>query len=103
MIKRVALSMILAAGLSALPAALNNGPVALTTAVDRTDDPIPCPDCTSGPDRSIQIAAFNRTDDPIPCPDCTSGPDRSIQIAIDGRTDDPIPCPDCTSGPDRSI
>ena len=91
MIKRVALSTILAAGLYTLPAAqtAKNGPVASTTAVQRTDDPAPCPDCTDGP-----LFAEARTDDPAPCPDCTDGP-----LFAEARTDDPAPCPDCTEGP----
>src|SRR4051794_31753484 len=125
MIKRVALSTILAAGLYTLSAAqtMNNGPVASSIGVQRTDDPTPCPDCSTGPDRSITISRadlttddptpcpdcptapdLSVTDDPTPCPDCSTGPDRSITTSTaDLRTDDPTPCPDCSTGPDRTI
>jgi hypothetical protein len=65
MLTRVALSTILASGLFTISAALtqNNGAVASATAVHRSDDPVPCPDC--GPELSLK-----RSDDPVPCPDC---------------------------------
>jgi hypothetical protein len=103
MTKRVALSTILAAGLLAIPAAqtVKNGPVASTTAIQRADDPPPCPDCEGGPLFTSETAiADARTDDPPPCPDCEGGPLFTSETEIaDARTDDPPPCPDCEGGP----
>jgi hypothetical protein len=76
MFTRVALTTIMAAGLCAIPTAQTaaNEPVASTTADQRTDDPIPCPDCPPGRSALIIIASADmRTDDPIPCPDCPPG------------------------------
>jgi len=48
----------------------------------------------------LAISTANRTDDPLPCPDCDlgSGPLVAQAHSADSRTDDPLPCPDCDLG-----
>jgi hypothetical protein len=93
MFKRVLFTSILAAqffAISAMP----------RTAVNRTDDPVPCPDCDAGAGPlSLASGVISRTDDPVPCPDCDAGAGPlSLVSALITRTDDPVPCPDCDAG-----
>ena len=46
------------------------------------------------------ISATNRTDDPLPCPDCNlgTGPLLAQTQSAEMRADDPLPCPDCNLG-----
>jgi hypothetical protein len=64
MIKRVLFASILAAQLVAF------------AAIQRADDPVPCPECdpgSGGGGPGLAFAVVMRADDPVPCPECDPG------------------------------